>query len=68
LKDISEEKSNEFTRHVDEIRQALAAELFSRYYGEQGRIRAGLKDDKQLRVAIELLKNEMEYKQKLGVE
>jgi len=67
LKAVSEEKANEFTRHADEIRQALAAELFSRYYGEQGRIRAGLKDDKQLRVAIELLKNEREYKRKLGV-
>ncbi len=67
LKDVSEEKANEFTRHADEIRQALAAELSSRYYGEQGRIRAGLKDDRQLRVAIELLKNEREYKRKLGV-
>ncbi|MGA9364654.1 MAG: S41 family peptidase [Bacteroidota bacterium] len=67
LKDVSEEKANEFTRHADEIRQALAAELSSRYYGEQGRIRAGLKDDRQLRVAIELLKNEREYKKKLGV-
>jgi carboxyl-terminal processing protease len=67
LKDVSEEKANEFTRHADEIRQALSAELLSRYYGEQGRIRAGLKDDRQLRVAIELLKNEGEYKKKLGV-
>jgi carboxyl-terminal processing protease len=67
LKDVSEEKANEFTRHSDEIRQALGAELLSRYYGEQGRIRAGLKDDRQLRVAIELLKNEGEYKKKLGV-
>ena len=66
LKDVSEEKANEFTRHADEIRQALSAELLSRYYGEQGRIRAGLKDDRQLRVAIELLKNEGEYKKKLG--
>jgi len=68
LQDVSEEKSNEFTRRADEIRQALTAELFSRYYGEQGRIRAGLKEDKQLQVAIQLLKNEKEYKRRLGIE
>jgi len=68
MKSVSEEKANEFTRHADEIREALAAELFSRYYGEQGRIRAGLKDDKQLRVSVSLLKNEREYKRKLSGE
>jgi len=68
LKAVSEEKVNEFTRHADELREALAAELFSRYYGEQGRIKAGLKDDKQLRVAASLIENEKEYRRKLSSE
>jgi carboxyl-terminal processing protease len=68
LKAVSEEKANEFTRHANEIREALAAELSSRYYGEEGRIKVGLKDDKQLRVAVSLLENEKEYKRKLSSE
>jgi carboxyl-terminal processing protease len=63
---ISEEKANDFRRHGDEIKQAVTAELVSRYYGEQGRIRVGLTDDKQLRVAFSLLKNGEEYKRKLS--
>jgi carboxyl-terminal processing protease len=65
LKSISEEKANEFKRHAAEIKRALAAELFSRYFGEQGRIRAGVKDDKQLRVAVAILKNQDEYNRRL---
>jgi carboxyl-terminal processing protease len=65
LKAVSDEKANEFTRHSGEIKRALASELFSRYDGEQGRIRAGLKDDKQLQVAVSLLKNEQEYNRRL---
>ena len=66
LKAVSDEKANEFTRHSDEIKRALSTELLSRYYGEQGRIRAGLKDDNQLRVAVALLENEKEYKRRLS--
>jgi hypothetical protein len=38
----------------------------SRYYGEEGRIRAGLKDDKQLQVAVSLLQDERDYKRLLN--
>jgi len=62
---ISEEKQKEFARHKGEIRRALAQELLARYQGEQGRILAGLKDDKQLKVAVALVKNEAEYRRKL---
>jgi carboxyl-terminal processing protease len=64
--DISKEKTNEFRRHGDEIKLALTEELVSRYYGEEGRIRAGLKDDKQLRVAFSFLKDQKDYKRLLN--
>lgn len=66
LKAIQEEKQKEFDRHRDEIQRALAQEIFSRYRGEQGRIAAGLPGDKQLKVAVSILKNETEYKRILA--
>lgn len=65
-KQIGEEKGREFDRNREEIRRALATELFSRYRGEQGRVKAGLDTDKQLNIAIALLKNKRVYEKKLA--
>ena len=66
LKSVAQEKFKEFARHEDEMKRALAAEILARYRGEQGRIAAGLKHDKQLQVAVSLLENENEYQRRLA--
>ncbi len=65
-KAVSEEKLKEFTRHKEEIKRALTIELIGRYRGEQGRIATTLRDDKQLNVAVSLLKNGTEYQRRLA--
>jgi carboxyl-terminal processing protease len=64
-KQVRDEKSGEFDRHKDEIKRALKVEIVSRYKGQHGQIEAGFDGDKQLQVAIRLLKNKLEYERKL---
>jgi len=66
-KQVQGEKAKEFERHKDEIGRGLKIEIIGRYKGQHGQIEAGFDGDKQLQVAIALLKNKKEYEKKLSV-
>ena len=45
----------------------LAEEIVKRYYYEKGAVQEGLKDDADLKKALEILQNPTEYNQLLSV-
>ncbi|MFN0157734.1 MAG: S41 family peptidase [Bacteroidota bacterium] len=62
---LAKEKERGFDRYKDRIRSELEVELMARVRGEQGRIEASLKDDPQLAVGLEFLKNRKMYSKKI---
>ncbi len=60
------DKKNDIYKFKDEIKNLLKNEIVSRYYFQKGRVEAALKDDPELKKAIELLDNKEEYKKILG--
>ena len=59
------EKARGFERYRSHIERELAIELMARAKGEQGRIRASLKNDRQLETAVGILKDTKVYARKL---
>ena len=60
-REMANEKVNAFQKHLPEIRHELAAELASRYRGDEGRIAAGLNDDIQVLTAEKILSDSRWY-------
>ncbi len=63
---IIEDKKNDIYKFKDEIKHLLMGEIVSKYYYQKGRVEASLKHDKELKKAIEILKDQKEYKKILG--
>lgn len=63
---ISQESRSHFERHAAEIRRILTLEIIGRVHGETERIRAALKDDRQVEVAIGLVRAKRAYQQILS--
>ncbi len=63
---FKKEKGHGFDRYSDHIADELNMEFSARLKGEQGRIKASLEDDPQLKVAVSLLKNNRVYEAKIG--
>ena len=61
------EKSEELHKHKSEIISNIVEELAARINGRQGRIIQATKNDKQYKIAIEILNNKNIYDQLLGV-
>lgn len=59
---IQENKKDDLLHFKPEIKQFLEEEIASRYYYQNGRIEQGLKNDKDVKVAIELLSNDKKMK------
>ena len=57
----------ELDRFEKEIKPMLAEEIVKRYYYEKGAVQEGLKDDADLKKALEILQNPTEYNQLLSV-
>jgi len=55
-------KLNDFQLHRKEIEQLLRVEIVSRYYYQKGKIISALKDDPEVKKAIELLSNPASYR------
>lgn len=55
-------KKNDLKNFQDEIRRYLRAEIVTRYYHQRGGIETSLKDDVQVRKAIEILNNKTFYR------
>ncbi len=66
LASFKKEKTRGFDRYNDHIADELNIEFSARLKGEQGRIKASLEDDPQLKVALGLLKNNRVYEAKIG--
>jgi carboxyl-terminal processing protease len=66
LSTFKKEKARGFDRYRDYISRELDVEFAARLNGEQGRIKASLEDDAQLKVAVGLLKNARVYEAKIG--
>lgn len=58
---LDTEKSRAFARHREELKSAVREELILRIKGEKARIEAGLKDDRQLKIAIALAERRKNY-------
>ncbi len=61
---LEKEKERGFDRYKDHIEYELNIEMMARVKGETGRIAASLKGDKQLDLAVELLRNPRMYAKK----
>ncbi len=63
---LEKEKERGFDRYKNYIERELNVEMMARVKGEQGRIAASLKGDKQLDVAMDVLKNQKVYAKKIS--
>ncbi|MGC9375359.1 MAG: S41 family peptidase [Bacteroidales bacterium] len=58
---LIQDKEKDLYAFKDEVIQFLRDEIVGRYYYEEGQIQANLKDDEQLKKAIEILKDRENY-------
>ena len=57
----------ELDRFAKDIKPLIAEEIVKRYYFEKGSVQETLKDDADLKKALELLQNQEEYRKVLTV-
>jgi len=62
---ITQTKSEDLAKYKPEIKQFLEEEIASRYYYQNGRLEASLKDDDELKEAISILNDADKYKKTL---
>jgi carboxyl-terminal processing protease len=60
-KDLANDKEKELITSKKEIKKALEGEIVLRYYGEKGRYESGLRDDAEVKKAVEILMNPKAY-------
>lgn len=58
---LSHSKQQDVQKNKEEIVQLLEEEIISRYYFQKGRMQASLKNDKEVRKAIECLLDQSQY-------
>lgn len=58
---LEREQERSFERHKEEVQRMLTQEIIGRIAGEREQIKASLKDDPQLAVAVSLLKGQRAY-------
>ena len=65
-KQIKTDKANDLTKYKKSIKDLLEREIVSRYYYEKGRIEVGLKNDDEVKEAINLINDPARYKKLLS--
>ena len=60
-------KKEDLENHREEIRNALLAEIADKYFDNHTRIKYSLQNDLQLKSALEVLNNQIEYKKILAI-
>ena len=63
---IQTDKANDLTKYKKSIKDLLEREVVSRYYYEKGRIEVGLKNDDEVKEAINLINDPTRYKELLS--
>lgn len=59
---IHTDKKDDLIKFKDEIKQFLEEEIASRYYYQNGRIEQSIKNDKEIKLAVDLLSDGNKYK------
>jgi carboxyl-terminal processing protease len=52
---LEKDKLNDFSKYSDQIRELLKLEIVSRYYFQKGKVLSTLKDDQEIKEAIDLI-------------
>jgi carboxyl-terminal processing protease len=60
---VMHDKSNDLTKHKEEIKKVLEDEIVSRYYYSTGRIMVSFNYDEDIQTALKVLNNPNQYKQ-----
>lgn len=63
---IEASKKNALVKHQKEITDLIEKEIASRYHFQEGKIKMGLRNDTEIKEAIELLRNQNEYEKVLA--
>ncbi len=58
---IVQDKKNDLFKYKKEIKNLLEREIVSRYYYEKGRIQVGLKNDEEVKKAVDILNSDSKY-------
>ncbi|MCH8331828.1 MAG: peptidase S41, partial [Bacteroidetes bacterium] len=58
---IAHDKQLDIQKHKEEIRSLIKQEIVSRYYYQNGRIKAGLEDDPDVKAALKLFNDPAKY-------
>ena len=59
---IVHNKKTDLVKYKKEIKQLIESEIASRYYFQKGRLEASVKEDEQIKKAIEVLGDDANYK------
>ncbi len=65
---IKESRKNDLHLYRDQIKTLLEEEIVSRYYFEKGSVENRLKNDQEIKKAIDVLHNQGEYKKILNIQ
>jgi carboxyl-terminal processing protease len=65
---LSETRKNDLGHFKDQIKPLLEEEIVSRYYFEKGAVENRLKNDQEVKKAMEVLRNQAEYKRILHMD
>ena len=64
LKDL---RKSELLNHKEAIKALMEREIAARYYFEKGAVETGFKNDKEIKAAIDVMRNQTEYKRILKI-
>jgi len=65
---IADGRKNDLVNFKDQIKPLLEEEIVSRYYFEKGMVEARFKKDNEVKKAMDILRNQAEYKKILRIE
>jgi len=65
---IAESKKNELMLYKDEIKMLLEEDIVARYHLEKGTVEVGFKYDEEVKKAVDVLHNPVQYKKVLNVQ
>ncbi len=64
---LNESRKNDLMLYKDQIKMLLEEDIVARYYFERGAVETRFKHDKEIKKAIEVLHNQVEYKKILNL-
>lgn len=64
---LNESRKNDLVLHKDQIKMLLEEDIVARYYFEKGTVETRFKHDKEIKKAIDVLHNQVEYKKILNL-